>query len=350
MTARLVAALPLLTLALAPLAPAQDGVCDPVEQIRGRCFVTPDGYVVEAVTGPLGEFPVVDANGDSVFAYSVTGPGVGGASCQGVRDISHVSFLLPVCDPATGAGPDVIGASPAVGIQNPGHGDPSCGFGAGDASSRVVKWDFGSGCSETSIYSVTVAGLVPAAPTRLSLKAGTACFDGVILGPSCDGPFEPFCIPADCPCSSPSTNGGGCVNSTGNGGVLSHAGSNSVAADDFVLVASNLPPNQFALFIMARSYEPVAMDLGSGVLCVGGLQNKIIRIRPVAMTDAAGTASTAPGLVALSCSGQLADPALSCISPGSSFDFQLYYRDPAFVGPCGEPSNLTNGLRVTFTN
>lgn len=329
---------------------AQDGVCDPFEEMRDRCFVTASGYVVEAVTGPLGEFPIVDASGDSVFAYSVTGPGVGGGSCAGVADISHASILVPVCDPVTGEGPSVIGALPAVEIKDPGQGDPSCGFGAGDGGNRVVKWDVGSDCNGASIYSITVDGVVPAAPTQLSLKAGNSCVEGTILGPSCESPFEPYCVPTDCPCGNNPTNGGGCANSTGDGGVLSYTGSNSVSADDLVLQGSNLPANQFAIFLYARSFGNTEFPLGSGLLCIGGAGIKIIRVQPIAQIDAMGNVSTQPNLIALANSGTLAQPQFGAITPGSTYDFQLYYRDVMPVGTCNELANLTNALQVTFTN
>lgn len=342
--------LPLIVLSSIASAQAPDGFCDPVEENRMRCFTSAQGFVVEAVPGPNGEFPILDAQGNSVFTYQITGPGASGASCAGVHDVSHASIMIPVCTSTGGSPLTIVDSTPAISLQTNGQGDPSCGFGVGNTTVDVGKWDVPVGCATSRQLSVTFEGSVPARRTSFSLKAANNCETNVILGPSCDPNIVPFCESTiHCPCGPPAANSGGCTNATGVGAVLSATGSTSVAADDLVLLASDLPPNQFGIFLMARSAGPVAQPLGNGVLCLGGPMNKIVRIKPVVSSSAQGTASTMPGLVALSCSGQIAVPAISCITPGSTFEFQLYYRDPIVSANCQGASNLTNALRITFT-
>ncbi len=329
-------------------AATTDGICSPAEAALGKCFETGPGYVVEAVCGPNGEFPVVDSAGDSVFAYRITGPGSNGNGCSGVHDVSHGDLMIPVC---TASPLTVVSSSPTIELQSAGQGDPSCGFGSGDMTTQVVKWDVEVDCNESKVFSVTFAGAVDAGLTSFLLKDAGNCRTNDILGPKCPTPPEVFCEgTSGCPCGNDSMNGGGCANSTGVGAVLAVSGSTSVAADDFVLQASNLPPNQFGLFLMAQDLGPIDVDLGSGVLCLGGPGIKIVRIKPIVQSDAQGMAQTQPGLIALSCTGALADPAISCITPGSTYNFQFYYRDATPLAGCTEAANLTNALRVTFSN
>jgi hypothetical protein len=327
---------------LVPALAGSDGVCTPEGEALSHCFQTDDGYVVEIVTGPSGEFPVIDAHGNSVFSYLITGPGASGGSCAGVHDVSHADILIPVCDPPF----VIIDSFPAIELIRHGHGDGSCGFGAGDTGNDVLKWDFESGCDEASTRSFTIAGVVAAAPTTFLLKAATVCREGTILGPRCDG-FVVYCPgDSDCACGNDNPTGdGGCLNSTGNGARLSGSGSSSVLADDLVLHADQLPPNEMVLFLMARAVGDVRIPFKSGLLCLGGPGNKIVRLLDALSSGAAGEASYGPGIVALSCSGTLASIEF-CIQPGETWNFQTYYRDQ--LDGCGLGANTSNGLAVTF--
>ena len=55
--------------------------------------------------------------------------------------------------------------------------------------------------------------------------------------------------------------------------------------------------------------------------------------------------SKGPGIAAESC---VALPSAACITVGATWRFQVWYRDPA--GPCGALTNVSDGLRVTFTD
>jgi len=75
---------------------------------------------------------------------------------------------------------------------------------------------------------------------------------------------------------------------------------------------------------------------GDGVRCVGGSVSRL----PVVFSDAAGQVSYAL---------DLANPLLSTssIQSGETWEFQFWYRDPAFGGT---GFNLSDALEVTFCN
>ena len=139
-----------------------------------------------------------------------------------------------------------------------------------------------------------------------------------------------------CPCNNPSAPGAGegCANSSGLGGLLVASGSNSVAADDLVMDASNLLPSQPALLFAGNN----AINGGDGVTFGDGLRcagQSVVRLG-VRIPDAGGGATWGPGLRASGGWGS-----------GDVRHFQGWYRDPV-GGPCGSGFNLTNGLSVTF--
>lgn len=330
------------------LANGPDGVCSPDEEAQLLCFETSPGYVVEAVCGVNGEFPVIDANGNSVFAYQITGPGFGGGSCQNVMAVSHASMAIPVC---TSNALTVVDSFPPVVVLGGGGGDPSCGFGVGDTSIEIIKWDVGVDCNASDTFHVTFAGVLQAGETEFVMKDGNTCRTGAILGPVCDPNVVTICEgTSGCPCGNNDPAGGsGCANSTGVGGILGWGGSTSVSADDLVLFGVNLPANESALFLMARDTGPVMNTLGGGLLCIGGPMNKIVRLLPVVNTGANGEISIGPGIVNLSCNGSVVNPMIGCITSGSTWNFQLYFRDTDPNSPCGN-ANTTNALAATFVN
>ena len=131
---------------------------------------------------------------------------------------------------------------------------------------------------------------------------------------------------------------GGCVSSHGEGGALGASGSASLGADDLVLSATQLPLSQFGLVFMGDAViAPVV--LADGLRCVGG---NLFRFPP-RVTGPGGTFDEGPGIVAHSASFG----AGGTIVAGSTWHFQAWVRDPA--GPCGQGSNLTDALSVTFT-
>ena len=150
---------------------------------------------------------------------------------------------------------------------------------------------------------------------------------------------EPYCYGLGCPCANDHPQAG-CVNGTGGGAVLFSTGSPSVAADDLVLTAVHLPPNQPQLVYMGAGQ--IGLPFGNGLRCVGAGGVGLRRFA-VQTASSTGTVQVGPGMVAYSCTSPV--PAL-CITPGSTWNFQSWYRDP--VGPCGSSFNFSNALRITF--
>jgi len=127
-----------------------NGIVDNYECVRL------DGYLIEIVKGPNGEFPVSDANGDSVFAYRISGQGTLGESCGGVQRVSHADILVPVCDPAASGLIDIIDTDPRkTTLHQDGQGDPSTGFGAGDFDNDVLKWSVAVRCQQVKLDGTT---------------------------------------------------------------------------------------------------------------------------------------------------------------------------------------------------
>ena len=119
-------------------------------------------------------------------------------------------------------------------------------------------------------------------------------------------------------------------NSVGPGALIAANGTLSVSANNFSLVASGAPPNKLGVFIFAVSQNQV--PFGNGILCVA---QPIFRLSPGVMTNAAGIAERSVDFNAT--------PAT--ILPGSSWNFQFWYRDPAGGG---SNFNLSDAFRATF--
>jgi len=146
-----------------------------------------------------------------------------------------------------------------------------------------------------------------------------------------------------CPSQGPCGNHddfGGCLTSSGHGGVLSAAGSASVVLDELHFEARWLPANKLGLVFMGG--EQTAVPFGDGQLCVASGGAGVWRFGPPQSTGAQGVLTLGPNVVGLS---QLLPPG-GQIAAGQTWNFQAWFRDPA--GPCGNGSNLTNGVRVTF--
>ena len=123
-------------------------------------------------------------------------------------------------------------------------------------------------------------------------------------------------------------------NSVGPGATIASMGSTSIAANDFVLTANGAVPGQFGLFFYGPTQAMQAS--GDGILCVGG---GIQRLLPPAQGDLQGGHLRPLDLSALS------SPS-GTITAGSTWNFQLWYRDPA--GPGGTGYNFTDGLQALF--
>lgn len=123
------------------------------------------------------------------------------------------------------------------------------------------------------------------------------------------------------------------ANSTGFEAQLQSAGSNSVSANNFVLVASNCPPTEPGLFVYSASTASVSFF--NGVRCVG---QPFIRILPIVVSNGSGIATTTLDLLnPPSANGQ--------IQPLETWYFQYWFRDSSGGGT---QVNTSSGLAVTF--
>jgi hypothetical protein len=125
----------------------------------------------------------------------------------------------------------------------------------------------------------------------------------------------------------------GAPNSVGPGASITVYGSTVVADNDVLLTAQGLPPNLPGIFIFAPLQ--VQVPFGAGFRCVGG---SITRVLPLNVATPWGTIQRALDLQV--------PPASGLIVPGSTHNFQFWYRDP--LGPGGSTFNLSNGRQVVF--
>lgn len=114
-------------------------------------------------------------------------------------------------------------------------------------------------------------------------------------------------------------------NSTGLAATITGVGSASIAANDLVMMANDVP-NSFGIFFYGPNQIMAPFNNG-GFLCVGGMTT-----RTVAVVGMGNTASRTflPG---------------TAFSAGEVVNFQYWFRD-AMVGPDG--SNTTDGFSVCF--
>ncbi len=144
-----------------------------------------------------------------------------------------------------------------------------------------------------------------------------------------------------CPCgnNSPVGSGAGCLNSFGQGAVLTATGTASVASDSVVLVASGMPASTSALFFQGTSQQGggTGAVFGDGLRCASGT---IVRLKTKTVTNGAAAYPQA-GDPSVSVRGQL--PA-----GGGTRHYQTWYRNAAvFCTP--STFNLTNGLTISWT-
>lgn len=174
-------------------------------------------------------------------------------------------------------------------------------------------------------------------PDELDIADGTSA-DGDLDGvPDDCGAGTPFCFgdgtEATCPCGNFGGTGEGCLNSSGQGGVLFTTGTSSVGSDDLGFDVQQLPSGKPALLFSGPNLINPGLLFGDGLRCVGGS----IRRLGVRITSASGQANFGPGL----------QPAGGWGS-GDTRYFQVWFRDPS-GGPCGFGFNTSAGSSVNFT-
>jgi hypothetical protein len=139
-------------------------------------------------------------------------------------------------------------------------------------------------------------------------------------------------VASNCPCAA-SFGGAGCVNSSGNGAVLSGSGSAVVSDDSLVLSISGSLPGGFGLLFQGTSAigDGSGIPWGNGLLCI----NPQRRWDPQP-ANLHGGLSYGPGLMST-------DPAAV---PGATVLYQWWYRD--VLDPCGGAFNYSNAWSETW--
>jgi len=155
----------------------------------------------------------------------------------------------------------------------------------------------------------------PQCVTVMRQSAESSC-----IGPWCTGPA------AYCPATA---------NTTGLPGRLSGNGSTSIAANNFVLFASDLPPNKTVLFFYGDTQVQVAQ--AQGFRCVGG---EVFRLLPALNSGPTGSVARQ-----VSFTSGPASSGPGKIDPGTLWNFQVYYRDPSAGNGF---YNMTEAVAVPF--
>ncbi len=157
--------------------------------------------------------------------------------------------------------------------------------------------------------------------------------DGAIAalgGPDAEGIFVP---------SVPETYCTAAPNSAGPGCQIGWSGSTSIGANDFTLHGWSGIPSQFGLFYYGS--EQIQIPFGEGFGCVGGGSLGFFRLNPPQLFDSFGDVERLLDFTQPPASGGPGQ-----IEPGSTWNFQLWYRDP--VGG-GSGFNLSDALSAPFT-
>ena len=121
------------------------------------------------------------------------------------------------------------------------------------------------------------------------------------------------------------------VNSTGNPAPIAAVGSASVAANDLHLMLAGVPAGKVGIFFLGPGSANVPLFNSWGPRCV---QAPITRL-PIVFTCNDGTMHKQVDLTTL-----------PMITPGSTWYFQGWFRDPA--GPPPNTSNTSDGLQIDF--
>jgi len=141
-----------------------------------------------------------------------------------------------------------------------------------------------------------------------------------VFGPNCDEIGTRFCSPA-------------VVNSTGQPGVMTVLGSETVADDALSLIATQLPPSSnIGYFIMGTGTNTFVPTGSAGPICVApGIKRFLPPVNNTSQLS--GGFCRAVGTTG---------PVSSAITPGSTWSFQAWHRDGMAL------SNLTDAVAVTF--
>jgi hypothetical protein len=127
-------------------------------------------------------------------------------------------------------------------------------------------------------------------------------------------------------------------NSVGPGALIGATGGTSISANAFTLTAVGAVPGQYGLFYYGAGQTQI--PFGEGLRCVSSGGAGIFRLGPPQTVDGAGDLSRPVDFTQ-----PPAGSGAGAIAPGSTWYFQLWFRDPA-GGASG--FNLSDGLSATF--
>ncbi len=128
------------------------------------------------------------------------------------------------------------------------------------------------------------------------------------------------------------------VNSTGRAATIVALGSPDAAANDFTLVATQVPLNQFGYFLVSRFQDFIPLPPGSiGNLCLGVPVGRFVG--QISSTGDSGTLAIDVDLTALPFSPPVA------VNAGDTYHFQGWFRDSWIVG---STSNFSDRTTVRF--
>ncbi len=257
-----------------------------------------------------------------VMLFSTWGRRDGGSFCYGANCESYADF--DAMQDALSAAYGDVAASIGAEVAMVGEAwrraralDPALVLHSADGSHPSLSGSYLAACvfyacifDDSPVGLAFDAGLDPALATFLQEVANSIGRCGV----------ERYCLAAPNSASAA-------------GALIDSSGSASVAANDLVLEASQSPPGQFGLFLVAG--ERGIARVGDGFLCLGGAFKRLNGVQ----IDAAGGASLPIDLT------QFPFGAGTVVS-GVTQNFQFVYRDP--LGPQRSGWNLSDALAVTF--
>lgn len=139
---------------------------------------------------------------------------------------------------------------------------------------------------------------------------------------------------AACPCNNFGQLGAGCRNATSFGAQLYSTGTTSLAADVLALRVVHKPFFVDGLIYMGtlQTNNGLGVVFGDGLRCVSGATKRFPLHNDVTLVQ-----------------DHLAAHFPGAIVPGSTWNFQAWFRDDSPFAPCGNGTNLSNGLTLTFT-